>query len=81
MQPTRWVVATAYGYEAAALISCGKIPTISSLQRRHRLLAYLVVGWLCWHFLWYEAPKSPEERMREQIRWSMDYIQRRYGER
>jgi len=51
MQPTRWVVATACGYEAAALISRGKIPTISSLQRRHRLLAYLVVGWLCWHFL------------------------------
>ncbi len=51
---TRWVVAAVCAYEAAAIVSCGKIPTITALQHRHRTLAYLIVGALAWHFLRYE---------------------------
>ena len=43
------IVAAACAYECAALIS-GRMPSITSLQSRHRLIAVAVVGWLAVHF-------------------------------
>jgi hypothetical protein len=44
------VVAIVCGYEAVAITSRGKIPTITSLQQQHRIIGPVVVGGLVAHF-------------------------------
>jgi hypothetical protein len=51
------VVACACAYEAIAILM-HTVPTISALQRRHRLLGLLVTGWLAYHFLTYPEATS-----------------------
>lgn len=47
-------VALACAYEVAALASKGHLPTLSELQRRHDLLAWLILGGLAYHFAHYQ---------------------------
>lgn len=44
------VVAIVCGYEAVAITSRGKIPTITALQQQHRIIGPVVVGGLVAHF-------------------------------
>src|ERR1700722_15760774 len=44
------VVAVVCGYEAVAITSRGKIPTIPALQQQHRIIGPIVVGGLVAHF-------------------------------
>lgn len=44
------VVAIVCGYEAVAITSRGKIPTITRLQQQHRIIGPVVVGGLVAHF-------------------------------
>jgi hypothetical protein len=44
------VVATVCGYEAVAITSRGKIPTITKLQQQHRFIGPIIVGGLVAHF-------------------------------
>src|ERR1700678_1098732 len=44
------VVATVCGYEAVAITSRGRIPTITALQQEHRIIGPIVVGGLLAHF-------------------------------
>jgi hypothetical protein len=44
------VVAIVCGYEAVAITSRGKIPTITALQQQHRIVGPVVVGGLLAHF-------------------------------
>jgi hypothetical protein len=44
------VVAIVCGYEAVAITSRGKIPTITALQQQHRIIGPIVVGGLVAHF-------------------------------
>lgn len=59
--PLELVVAAACAYESAALLSNGRIPSITKLQKRHRPLGWVVVGWLSYHFLYYEEKHLAEE--------------------
>ena len=62
MSPAHHFVVGAFcGYEAAAIFS-GKLPTLSSLQRKHPILGALIVGWLAIHFLRYEREPTPLTR-------------------
>lgn len=54
---TSLVVAAVCGYEVAAIFSRNKLPTISRLQRKYEPLAWVVVGWLAYHFRHYEERK------------------------
>lgn len=44
------VVAIVCGYEAVAITSRGKIPTITKLQSQHRIIGPVIVGGLVAHF-------------------------------
>jgi len=55
---TETVVALACGYECGAILSHSRVPTISRMQRDHRLLGALVVTWLVVHFVRYEREKA-----------------------
>ncbi len=44
------VVATVCGYEAVAITSRGRIPTITALQQQHRIIGPIMVGGLLAHF-------------------------------
>ena len=59
--PLPLVVALACGYEAVAILTGERLPTITSLQRRHRPLGWIVVGWLSYHFLYHEEIQHAEE--------------------
>lgn len=50
--------ALAFGYEAAAIGSCGRLPTISHLCSRHRVLAAATVAGLIVHLLTFPQPVS-----------------------
>lgn len=58
--PLPLVVALACGYEAVALLTGERLPTITSLQRRYRPLGWIVVGWLSYHFLYHEEQRHEE---------------------
>lgn len=58
---TSWIVAAVCGYEVAAIFSNGHLPTISRLQHKFEPLAWVVVGFLAYHF------KTYEERKRELV--------------
>ena len=51
------VIAAFCGYEVAAIVSGERLPTLSLLQHRHRLLGAAIVGYLSWHFVRYK-PKN-----------------------
>lgn len=70
--PVAVVVCAACGYEVAAILSRGKIPTISALQFRYPPLGSAVLIWLTWHFARYqpaEFRKGPHEELAEESRW------------
>jgi hypothetical protein len=52
--PLPLVVALACGYEAVAILSGERLPTITGLQHRYRPLGWIIVGWLSYHFLYHE---------------------------
>lgn len=58
--PLPLVVALVCGYEAVALLTGGRLPTITGLQHRYRPVGWIIVGWLSYHFLYHEE-KAHEE--------------------
>ncbi len=52
--PLPLIVALACGYEAVAILTGERLPTITSLQHRYRPLGWIIVGWLSYHFLYHE---------------------------
>jgi hypothetical protein len=52
--PLPLVVALACGYEAVAILSGERLPTITGLQHRYRPVGWIIVGWLSYHFLYHE---------------------------
>lgn len=58
--PLPLVVALACGYEALAILTGERLPTITSLQHRYRPLGWIVVGWLSYHFLYHEEIRHEE---------------------
>jgi hypothetical protein len=54
--PIHIIVGLACAYEAAAIFT-RKMPTISALQKQHPIVAFLICGWLAWHFARYESPQ------------------------
>lgn len=47
------VIAGFCGYEVAAIVSGERLPTISRIQHRHRVVGAVIVGYLTWHFIRY----------------------------
>jgi hypothetical protein len=58
--PLPLVVALACGYEAVAILTGERLPTITSLQHRFRPLGWIIVGWLSYHFLYHEERQHEE---------------------
>lgn len=53
-RPVEYVVAAGCAYEATAICwPAHKLPTISALQRRHRVIGVIVAAWLMYHFVRY----------------------------
>jgi hypothetical protein len=50
-----YVVAAVCGYECAALLS-GRMPSVTSIQSRHRVIGLACVAWLAVHFWRYRPP-------------------------
>lgn len=51
------VIAAFCGYEVAAIVSGERLPTLSRIQHRHRIVGAAIVGYLTWHFVRYK-PKN-----------------------
>lgn len=60
--PSSLVVGLACAYEATAIFSGERLPTLSRLQKRYRPLGGVVVAWLFMHFVRYEERVVREER-------------------
>lgn len=45
----KWVVASVCAYETVAICS-GKIPTVTKLSQKNKLLPPVILGWLLVHF-------------------------------
>lgn len=45
----KWVVASACAYETVAICS-GKVPTITFLNKKYKVLAPVIITWLLVHF-------------------------------
>jgi hypothetical protein len=54
LDKARWafppVVAMVCGYETIAIASRGRVPTITALQKKYRILGPMVIGGLIAHF-------------------------------
>lgn len=50
-------VTTACGYEAVAMASRGRLPTLTQLQARHRALAWIILAVLAYHFIACKPPR------------------------
>jgi len=48
------VIAAFCGYEVAAIMSGERLPTLSRIQHRHRVVGAAIVGYLTWHFVRYK---------------------------
>lgn len=47
------VIAAFCGYEVAAIVSGERLPTLSRIQHKHRVVGAAIVGYLTWHFIRY----------------------------
>jgi hypothetical protein len=66
-RPVEHTVAAACGYEAVAICwPASRLPTLSALQRKHRAVGAIVVGFLAYHFLRY--PKESTDAAARQVR-------------
>ncbi len=53
-RPVEYAVAAGCAYEAVAICwPHHRLPTLSALQCRHRMVGAVLVGWLAYHFVRY----------------------------